>query len=392
MTGRVAAIVLAPLFLAPPLGSAGAQDQVFSTEEICRKNFQTGLEYKKNLKYQDAEEFFTLVMETCPDRLDAYLNLGEVQRNLQKYDDAIETYERALEVEPRNLDVKEALAYTLGAAGNLEASIAQYKSLLDEDPERTGVYQNLAFLYEKQGSWPEAFMMYKKVLAEDPGNTELLSKVARMALDNKLYLEAMNLYESLYAAQPEDLGVLRILGFFYYQVKLHDNAVPIYQKVLAVEPDSPSSLFEKKILAICFKNSGRPAEAASVTEEIIDSEPNIMENYYNLAFAYIDLGDWSKAVGAIQRGLEQDPSYHCLYYAWGKVHESHAKKADEAERFDEAVELFGKAKSQFQKCVSGSFCAQQCSGEIERQDLLAERSLKKKQKKEMDGGDLGAGN
>ena len=77
--------------------SAVAQDQVFSTEEICRKNYQTAMEYKKNAKYHDAEEFFALVVETCPDQIDAYLNLGYVQTQLEQYPDAIDTYQRALE-------------------------------------------------------------------------------------------------------------------------------------------------------------------------------------------------------------------------------------------------------------------------------------------------------
>lgn len=375
------------ILLAGAATPIAAQDEVFSTEELCRKNYQTGMEYKKNLKYQDAEEFLTLVVETCPDKLEAYLNLGEVQRFLEKYMDAIDTYDRALEIEPRNLDVQEALAYTYGASGDLDESIRLYQKILDVDPEREGVYQNLAFLYEKQGKWPEALMMYKKVLARNPDKTDVLQKIARTALDHKLYLEAMNLYEKLYAAMPEDIGVLRILGYFYYQVKLYESAVPIYQTILEREPDSPSSLFEMKILAICLKEAGRPGEAAEVYERIIEREPENLQNYYNLAFMYIDLRDFGKAQDAIQRGLSQDPNYVCLYYAWGKIHENQAKVSDDAERFDEAVGLFGKAKEKYQKCAgSGAFCSSTCQREIERQDALIDRTAKRKQKKALEGG------
>lgn len=366
-------------------GSVSAQDEVFSTEELCRKNYQTGMEYKKNLKYQDAEEFLTLVVETCPDKLEAYLNLGEVQRFLEKFTDAIDTYDRALEIEPRNLDVQEALAYTYGASGDLEESIHLYKKILDVDPERDGVYQNLAFLYEKQGKWPEALMMYKNVLARSPDNVDVLQKSARTALDNKLYLEAMNLYEKLYEARPDDIGILRILGYFYYQVKLYERAVPIYQSILEREPDGPSSLFENKILALSLKESGRPGEAAEVFERIIEREPENLQNYYNLGWMYIDLGDYGKAQDAIQRGLEQDPTYLCLYYTWGKIFENQGKSADESDRFDEAVTFFGRAKEKYQRCAgSGAFCSSACQKEIDRQDALIDRTAKRKQKKLME--------
>jgi tetratricopeptide (TPR) repeat protein len=213
----------------------------------------------------------------------------------------------------------------------------------------------------------------------------VLQKVARTALDNKLYLEAMNLYEKLYEAQPDDIAILRILGYFYYQVKLYERGIPIYQTILEREPDSPSSLFEMKILALSLKNAGRPGEAAEVYEQIIEREPENLQNYYNLAFMYIDLGDYRKGQDAIKRGLEQDPTYVCLYYSWGKLYENQGKSADEGERFDEAVSLFGNAKEKFQRCAgSGAFCSSTCQKEIERMDALVDRTAKRKQKKLME--------
>lgn len=364
---------------------AVAQDDVFSTEELCRKNYQTGMEYKKNAKYRDAEEFLMLVVETCPDKLEAYLNLGEIQRYLQNYVDAIDTYDRALEIEPRNLDVKEALAYTYGESGDLDASIDLYQDILDIDPERSGVYGNLAYLYEQQEKWPEAMMMYKNVLAREPENQDVLKKVARMALDKKLYLEAMNLYEKLYEANPDDIGILRILAYFNHQVNLPAQAVELYQQILAMEPESPSALFEMKLLAINLKKAGRPGDAAEVMERIIELEPADLKNYYNIALIYIDEKAYDKAVSASTRGLEQDPSFICLNYTLGKVKEEQGVTADEAESFDRAVDLFKQAKQYYVKCAEGGgFCAGTCQKEIERMDALVDRTQKKKRKKELE--------
>ncbi|MBU1700488.1 MAG: tetratricopeptide repeat protein [Candidatus Eisenbacteria bacterium] len=371
--------------------AAEAQSEVFSTEEICRKNFQTAMEYKKNLKYQDAEEFFTLVVETCPDHIDAYLNLGHVLTQLKKYPDAIDIYQRALEVEPRNLSIKEALAYTYGASGDLEKSIRLYQDILDLDPERHGIYKNLAYLYERQGSWPEALMMAKMVLSVDPSDIVGLQQAARTALDKKLYLEAMNLYEMLYAKQPEDISIQRILGYFYFQVQLSEKAIPIYRAVLEAEPESPSSLFEHKILALCLKKAGLAMEAAEEYEYITEHEPEKLENFYNLALMYNDSKAYDKALNVVERGLRQDPSYQCLYYASGKVYESKAKDAKAAERYDEAVGFFRDAITQFEKCVNGSFCARQCSSEIERMEQFVTITNKEKQKKELEAPSSSAG-
>jgi tetratricopeptide (TPR) repeat protein len=369
---------------------AYAQQEVFSTEEICRKNYQTGIEYKKNLKYRDAQEFFTLVVETCPEMLEAYLQLGWIQTHLEAYEDAIDTYERGLEVAPRNLDLKEGLAYALGAAGQLDRSIRLYQEILDEDPSRTQIFRNLAFLYEKQGKWVEAFMMYKKALAASPDDTELLRNLARKALDQKLYLEAMNLYEKLYEALPEDLGVLRILGYFYYKVHLPEKAIPIYRKVLEREPESPTSLFEHKVLALCLKQAKRPQEAAEEYEYIIQKEPEKLENYYNLAFMYIDMGAFDKAEATVERGLQQDPTYVCLHYARGKSYEARAEAAEKAEDFDSAIAWYEKAAAAFQKCAGQSFCGSQCRGEVDRQEQLVVRAKKQKRKKELEGGSVGS--
>ena len=59
--------------------------------------------------------------------------------------------------------------------------------------------------------------------------------------------------------------------------------------------------------------------------------------------------------------------------------------AEQGKRFDDAMAYFKQAKAQFEKCVSGSFCAKQCEGEIERMDLLHERAFKQKRKLELEG-------
>jgi hypothetical protein len=93
----------------------------------------------------------------------------------------------------------------------------------------------------------------------------------------------------------------------------------------------------------------------------------------------------------VDRGLQQDPTFQCLNYAAGKVFESKAKDAKTAERFDEAVEHFRTAMAKFEKCVNGSFCARQCTSEIDRMDQFITITIKEKQKKELEAPGSAAG-
>jgi tetratricopeptide (TPR) repeat protein len=377
--------VAAALSLA--VGGHVAQAQggaVFSQEEICKTKFQTGQEYLRNQRLQDAAAAFSEVKEACPKMVDAYVNLAFIQTQLGQYLEAIATCEDALDQDPGNLDIKESMAFALSSAGELDDAINLYLELERARPEKPEIMRNLAFVYEKKGLVAEAVMLYTRMIELGRSDPSTMAQAGRMALDKKLFFPAVTFYHQLYESNPNDTAVLGILGGYYYKIKFYEDAIPYYEKILELTPDHAQGLLFHKILIDCYKRTKQFDKAAEHAEYVIAQEPDNADNFCNLASTYKDAKNAAKAVEAIRRGLEVDPNSDCLWYTWGTtMMDLEATTLVNMKRYDEAIATYEEAKRDFQRVVDlkGRY-APYGRQQIERIDQLIERTYRLKERDE----------
>lgn len=359
--------------------AAQAQDdagQIFSQEEVCRKDFQTGQEYLKNRRLSEAAQSFTAVVEACPDMIEAYLNLGSIQVQMRDYEEAIDTYYDALDEDPGNLDAKEGLAYALSSSGELDEALELYLELRQERPEKTDILLNLAFIYRQKDLVAESIMLYNRLLELEAAGAQMISEAGSMALQKKLFLPAVTFYKKLYDSNPNDINTLSILGGYYFKIKFYAEAVEYYDKIFEIAPDNPNVLMHHQIRGLCLKSIEEYARAAEDYEYVVAQKPEDVFNFCNLSFIYKDAGLHRQAIDTVRRGLEVHPGGGCLYYAWGQALEVWSDNLTKEKRFEEAIQRFREAKEKFQRVIDigdehfGNAARQQ----LERMDAKIERT------------------
>lgn len=358
---------------------------IFSQEESCRKIYQTGLEFLKNARLDNAAEAFAEVKEACPDMIDAYLNLGAIQVQLGEYLEAIDTYEDAIDQDPGNLDVKEAMAYALSSAGEFEDAVALYLELHKLLPEKADIMKNLAFVYKQSGLIAEAVMLYNRLIELGMADATTVSEAGRMALENKLFFPAVTFYQKLYDFNPEDVNTLSILGGYYWKIRFYERVIPYYEKILEIDPDHSQALLFHRILIVSYKKIKDFDNAARHAEHVLSMEPDDPTSYCNLALIYKDAKDHEKAIETVLRGIEVDSNAGCLYYAWGVALEVQAKLLEKQKRYKEMLDLYNDAKTKFQKVIStgDAHYSAPAKQQMERMDLLIERVEKLIEQEEM---------
>ncbi len=377
LAGALLAATAAPVAHAQRSGR-----EVFSQEELCRQNYQTGEEYYKNQRLHNAAEAFTEVKEACPDMIDAYMRLGSIQVSLKDYDEAIDTYHDALDQDPGNLDVKELLAYAMSAAEELDDAILLYRELHDARPENTDIVRNLAFVYQKKGLVAEALMLYNLLVELGSADARMVSEAGRMALEKKLYLPAVTFYKTLHESNPEDVGTLGILGNYYWKIRFYERAIPYYNELLRLAPDHAQALRYHMLRADCCRRDKNYECAIEDYLWILERQPEEPNNYYNLGLAYNGARRYDDTIDAVRRGLEIDPNAGDLYYLWGRALEGKARLIEKS-RFDEAIRLFEEAKEKFRKVIEKKGrTANTARQQIERMDQLIERVLLLKEQAE----------
>jgi len=351
LTG-VAVLVATAASLIPPPAFAQARDaEIFSQEEICRRRYQEGIQYKNNQQLQQAAERFTEVKETCPDMVEAYLNLGEIQVRLRQYQEAIDTYRDALDADPGNLDVQEHLAFALSSSGDLDDALALYLELHEARPERTELLHNLAFVYEQMDMIAEAIMLYNRLIEMDNATARTVSQAGRLALDHHLYLPAVTFYEKLYEFDPNNVSTLHILAGYYFQIGFYEEALVYYNELLEQDLTESQETTYHKYRAYC-RNKVKDFEGAKEDYDyLVAMEPQDVSHHCNLAFACKDGGLLAEARRAVRAGLELHPNAGCLSYAWGVTLLSDAKRLEDRKQYQKAITSYEEARQKFQRVV-----------------------------------------
>lgn len=358
-------------------GGSPAQQQ-FSVEELCRRNYQTGLEFHRNQRFIDAKESFIAVVEACPDDINAHRMLGSVAMSLQDFDQAIESFSRVRSLEPDNVDVMESLAYAYSVSARTDEAEELYNRVLEVDPARTGAMQNLAFIYKNQGKLTQALMLDQQafMLNADPADLDPPDGVARDFLTAKVYSQALHLYDARYARDPTDLGSARILAFFYYRLGHNEKAVEMYEKIIEADPESGTVLNERQILADALKRLKRYDDALVHMEYVLGMQPDVMNNYYNMAAMYNESGRFDRAISVADRGLARNPAWGGLHYIKAEAFEGRANRALEAKQFADAIAHYEQALATFQRAVGDGQFGGHAARQVARQEALIDRARK----------------
>ncbi|MBM3318225.1 MAG: tetratricopeptide repeat protein [Candidatus Eisenbacteria bacterium] len=382
--GPCGLVGVALLSVAPALAQSG-QPAMFSHEEVCRRKFQEGVQYKNNQQLSQAEQSFVEVKEACPEMIDAYLHLGEAQVRLRKYLEAIDTYRDALDRDPGNLDVKEALAFALSSAGELEDALDLYIELNRERPGKPEILKNLAFVYQREGRVAEAIMLYNLLVEMDQADPRTVSEAGRLALDHKLFLPAVTFYKKLYEFDPRNTSTLHILAGYYFQIKFHKEAARYYDELLALPIEEGAELNYRKYRGYCRNRMGDYLGAAEDYRYLIEKEPDDISHLCNLAFALRDGGRLDESLVAVRGGLVKHPDAGCLHYAWGVVLSAQGDDLARQKRFEEAIARYQDAKGKFQRVVDlrDSLYGKSAGDQVSRMDQQVDRVAKMAEKEKL---------
>ena len=239
--------------------------------------------YKNLLQFNLAEGLYLEILKKNKQYINAYVNLGNLKRDLNAFGEAIKLYEKALLISNRNPVVYYSLALAHQGIGNFEKSVFYSKKTLELDPNFTRA-DHLISQSTNYNVQNEHYINLKKKL--DNYNSENLEKV--------------DLYFSLAKAE-EDIGNIKKASEYLIQgnklrqkllnynvsdeIKLLEN---IRENFSNIKIKEISYKDEKKIIFIL----GMPRSGTSLVEQIITSHStvfgggelpilsNIIKNYF----------------------------------------------------------------------------------------------------------------
>lgn len=241
------------------------------------------------------------------------------------------------------------LGHLYRADAALERAARQFERALALQPRDVPTHLALAGVYRDMGREDDAEALLRDVLRIDPESATAHQLLGQLAGPDQPQ-EAIDHYEAVLRLQPEASVVRYPLALAYQKLgdleRSREHLAlrgqtgarmrnPLLEDLERMRAGPGALIF----LGNRLQTDGRYAEAAALFEQAIgeDSTTNVTA-YLNLAGAVAQLGDFQKAMEALEEVLRLDPENSSALYNLGVLFDGKGQEAEALERFRAAVE------------------------------------------------------
>jgi|GEM_PF-20195 len=337
-----------------------------------------GIVYLEQGEYEKAIRELTETLKTDADQYQVFYNLGLAYSRLGQLDQALAWFDRALSLKPNQPDVQNNRGVILARQGKIREAIEAYSQAVRLDEKNPKPYQNLASLYQQQGDWPRAREIMDQALVHNPNSPDLDNFKAYLATQAGEYKEAGSILERALARDPHHAGLHTTCGLLYLKQQQEEGARLEFERAIECDPNFADAyyhlglLFEQdwqsskdpalarkaeecyqKLIQIApsyhrqahlqlaslLCRLGKPQQAISIYQKLLERGLNDLELRLNLGLAYGQSGRIDEAIAEYQKILKLDPKNAAAWFNLGValMHKGNLGQAQEA--YQQAIRL-----------------------------------------------------
>lgn len=328
-------------------------------KDVFRYYLRAGLMWLRAQDYAVAESVYQQALALNPDRVDAYLGLGDVYRSQKRHKGAVLWYEKALDVAPEHPSPSYQLGLVAWAQERYEDALAYFDQSLELRPDNAGVryykaltldalqrraeamvvldqaiahHQNplqswldlqerwrrypdyaeaperwweKALAAEQEQNWPGAAGLYAEAASRAVGEDAYpyLLKEGAMRLRIREYEQAEATYRQALVLAPEKVDAYIGVGESFRYRKENESAEEWYREAMTLVPNNYRLHYH---LGIVLYNQERYAEALEMQDRSLSMRP---DNPWSLYYRSLTLNTLERRKEAIAT-LEQAIAAH----------------------------------------------------------------------------------
>lgn len=266
-------------------------------------------------------------------QIEIRLKLAKVYLQIEAYTEAVDEYQQVIAIVEAN-----------GALGT---------TIPSPDSDIPTVYYGLGLAYTGLERFEDAITAYQRSIAYQPDWAYSHAALASAYANMHRYTEALNAYKVAIGLDPNDEMIHHQLGNVYSKRGEHAAAVRHQLQAIAIAPEFASAHYQ---LGLLYAEEKRWTDAIASYQAAYVHDETLAEALYNLAQAYLRVGDTSAAREQMARFEKRKAALTPLHQLRGALQ----RTQDTTERTQILVNIgrfylkdghYEKAVSEYQKAV-----------------------------------------
>jgi tetratricopeptide (TPR) repeat protein len=253
-----------------------------------------------------------------------HLCLGTIDSGSGRYDDAVGEFQRALDIEPTSDAAYRGLGSAYEGLGQLSQAEKTYQRAIALRPEYWAGYNWLGFFYYDRARYKDAANEFQRVIDLVPDSFRGYSNLGATLNNLGRYGEAIQTLQRSIAIRPTGAAYSN-LGTAYFYSKRFTESVGPYEK--AVQLDQNDYRVWRNLADAYYwapeRRSDAPTayrHALSLTAQDLKINPRDAEAMGASAVASAMLGERSKALASLRKGLKTGPMSPDLLFSAALVY------------------------------------------------------------------------
>uniref|UniRef100_A0A665TNB5 dolichyl-phosphate-mannose--protein mannosyltransferase n=1 Tax=Echeneis naucrates TaxID=173247 RepID=A0A665TNB5_ECHNA len=252
---------------------------------------------------EEAERYYRKALDINPQHNRALFNLGNLLKSQGKEKEAEALLRESIRFGPHFADAYSSLA-SLYAEERFPEANEVYLKGIENCPDSSDLHNNYGVFLVDTGEGELAAAHYQQAVRLKPAHYVAMVNLGRLLRSSNENKKAESWYKrALQVTRKVD--ILTPLGALYYNTGRYEEALQVYREAAALQPDSTDIWLA---LAQVLAMAGRTKEAEKMTLDIISREGSCIECYRLLSAIYSKRGNFTEALDALDRALQQNPS------------------------------------------------------------------------------------
>lgn len=253
--------------------------------------------------YEKAIDEYKKIIETDPETIEAYLQLGAIYYHQDEIESVREVYNQALKVNPDLAKQSNINCLFYDASkDNLDNAIKNCSETIEANPDTGIFYAKRGRGYEEKKDLERAFADFNKAISLEPNNVYAHFRRGLSFVKQGNSEQAINDFNKILELKPNNVeSTLELCKINSHLVKDYEQSIKYCTEVTKLEPNNALAYYS---IGLAYKNKDSLTQALEFFNKAISINPKHADSYYNRGSIYLAKKNYKLALPSLTKAIE----------------------------------------------------------------------------------------